>query len=114
MPAHNPCQRCGACCAAYKVLFPSIEVDDHEGGKVPHEQTIRFDARRSAMRGTTSFNKRCVALEGIIGQYVSCTIYANRPTPCRAFGASWEAERSNATCDRARNCYGLLPFSDCL
>ena len=114
MPDLNPCQKCGACCATYKVVFPSSEVDDHEGGCVPHGYTVRFDAARSAMRGTTSFNKRCAALEGIIGLSVTCAIYANRPSTCHNFKASWEGNTGNETCDRARNCYGLMPFCDAL
>ena len=66
------------------------------------------------MRGTTTFNKRCVALEGIIGQQVVCAIYANRPSACHDFKASWEADGANETCDRARNCFGLPPLSDTL
>lgn len=114
MPNLNLCQKCGACCASFKVLFPSDEVDDHEGGRVPHQHTVRIDARRSAMRGTLTFNKRCVALEGIVGQYVSCAIYGNRPSACQNFRASWEGNAPNETCDRARNWYGLQPFCQSL
>ena len=113
-PVPNPCQRCGACCATYKVLFPSREVDDHEGGHVPHGLAVHYDAERSAMRGTTTFSKRCVALEGIIGQQVACVIYADRPSACHKFTASWEADSANETCDRARNRFGLPPLGDTL
>lgn len=110
--AFNPCQKCGACCAIYKVLFPSTETDEHAGGFVPLEHTVTFDKHRCAMRGTESFNKRCTALAGTIGERVHCTIYPNRPSACHLFQASWERGGHNAKCDRARTCYGLTPFSD--
>ena len=108
----NICQRCGACCAIYKVLFPSEETDDHINGLVPLQDTVKIDACRSAMRGTECFNKRCVALAGTIGQNVLCKIYANRPSVCQNFRASWETGCSNPNCDRARASFGLQPFSE--
>ena len=66
------------------------------------------------MRGTTTFKKRCVALEGIIGRQVACAIYANRPSACQNFKAGWEADGANENCDRARNRYGLQPFSNAI
>jgi len=110
--AANICQNCGACCAIYKVLFLSEETDDHVNGVVPVQDTVTFDDVRSAMRGTEGFCKRCVALDGNIGHHVHCKIYANRPSVCQTFRASWEAGGSNPNCDRARASFGLQPITD--
>ncbi len=108
----NPCQRCGACCAIYPVRFASSETDNNPGGKVPAGHTIEVGQARSVMRGTEKSPRRCVALQGVVGESVTCIIYANRPTACQRFMAAWENVGGNAQCDRARGCYGLTPFSE--
>ncbi|MOA54716.1 hypothetical protein D3C78_1783840 [compost metagenome] len=47
---------------------------------------------------------------GEIGQAVSCSIYPNRPSPCREFDQSGENGLRNEACDRARERYGLPPL----
>jgi Fe-S-cluster containining protein len=106
----NPCLTCGACCALYKVTFPSAEVDDHQGGGVPCGLTERVNNTRSAMKGTTGFSKRCAALEGTIGKCVSCAIYQHRPSTCGAFLPAWDEHCRNGTCNRARITFGMQPF----
>jgi Fe-S-cluster containining protein len=44
-------------------------------------------------------NNRCVALSGVVGESVSCTIYENRPQACRQFKAG------SALCLEARKSY---------
>lgn len=53
---------------------------------------------------------RCNALDGEIGKAVSCSIYLNRPSPCREFDQSGENGLRNEACDRARERYGLPPL----
>lgn len=60
-----------------------------------------------SMRGTTDPTPRCTALKGTIGTRTGCTIYANRPSECRDFEASWEFGERNPDCDRARARHGL-------
>jgi hypothetical protein len=108
----NPCQRCGACCAIYPVRFSSCETDNYPGGRVPIGHTIEVGPTRSAMRGTECSPRRCVALQGVVGESVLCTIYANRPTACQWFMAAWDHGGSNSQCNRARGYYGLTPFSE--
>ena len=108
----NPCQRCGACCAIYRVSFPSTETDKYLGGTVPADQTVDAGASRSAMRGTEMSPRRCIALQGVIGDSVVCSIYSNRPSTCKSFMAAWQSSVSGAQCNRARGCYGLTPFRD--
>jgi Fe-S-cluster containining protein len=64
------------------------------------------------MRGTdTGEAMRCIALEGVVGERVSCRVYAQRPSPCRAVRASWEDGTPDPHCDRARARHGLRPLT---
>ena len=107
----NPCQRCGACCAMFSVVFPLTEADDLPGGYVPVEMTGLLPGQRRIMLGTDKRNPKCMALSGIIGTRVACRIYNQRPSICREFEISWKNQRRNGLCDRARAIYGLDPFS---
>lgn len=44
---------------------------------------------------------RCLALDGTVGDHVSCTIYASRPTPCRF------VQPGDDLCHRYRQEHGL-------
>lgn len=105
------CHNCGACCAFFVVAFPSAEIDSEIGGIVPAAMTLPFDNHRSYMKGTNSKGHRCEALQGVVGHHVSCTIYENRPSSCRNFYVSWELDKGNELCDKARQAYGLHSFS---
>lgn len=108
--APNPCLSCGACCAHYRVAFYWTEADDALGGTVPAALTRRLSLHARCMLGTDRPAPRCVALAGEIGRAVECTIYAQRPTPCREFAASGEGGVRNAQCDKARAAWGLPPL----
>lgn len=105
----NPCVSCGACCAYFRVSFYWAEADD-AGGTVPADLTEPLNLLMRAMRGTNTRAPRCIALQGEPGQCVSCSIYENRPTPCREFAMSGENGMLNEACDRARAKYGLPPL----
>ena len=81
----NPCQTCGACCANFRVSFYWGEADDAPGGIVPAQLTEKISPQLRCMKGTASKPVRCVALEGEVGKRVSCSIYPQRPSPCREF-----------------------------
>jgi Fe-S-cluster containining protein len=66
---------------------------------------------KRAMKGTEGHRKRCVALTGIVGQCVACSIYDHRPSACRGFLAAWEPGVINPKCGLAREAYGLFAFS---
>jgi Fe-S-cluster containining protein len=70
-----------------------------------------LDPSHSFMKGTESKSPHCIALKGIVGTRVECLIYQNRPSPCRNFIRSWEHNRGNFLCDKARSYYNLQPFS---
>ncbi|MDQ8024230.1 MAG: YkgJ family cysteine cluster protein [Moraxellaceae bacterium] len=108
--AQNPCISCGACCARFRVSFYWGEADDAPGGIVPAALTEQLTPLRRAMRGTNP-PQRCVALQGELGQCVGCSIYEQRPTPCREF-EMWEPDGSvNPRCNEARAGIGLPPLA---
>ncbi|TRW48487.1 YkgJ family cysteine cluster protein [Aliidiomarina halalkaliphila] len=108
MSTFNPCVTCGACCASFRVSFYWAEGDDAPAGFVPHELTEQVNSFYRCMQGTNSPTPRCVALSGTIGESVGCSIYGDRPTPCREFDASLDG--SNPRCDQARAKFGMLPL----
>jgi len=103
---NNPCMTCGACCAYFRVSFYWAE-SQVAGGDVPQALTEQVTPFLSCMQGTNSKSPRCIALEGEVGQSVSCSIYLNRPSPCREFDQSGLDGVGNSACDRARAHYGL-------
>lgn len=105
----HPCVRCGACCAYFRVLFDRSELQD-EKYKVPKDLTQKVEGNTLAILGTNEPKPRCVALGGKIGHSVGCTIYANRPSCCREFKASFEDGTRNPRCDDARRSKGLKPL----
>ena len=110
MPQQNPCMRCGACCAAYRISFDCLETDAHPEGTVPDDLTRSVGAGRVVMRGTEKRPYRCQALDGEIGRSVCCSIYDRRPTTCRNFLTMGDDNVFNALCDQARARYGLTPL----
>ncbi|EPO5264480.1 YkgJ family cysteine cluster protein [Providencia rettgeri] len=108
--SETPCVSCGACCAYFRVSFYWAEAESG-GGVVPQHLTEQITPFMSCMHGTNQKqNTRCTALEGTIGECVSCSIYAQRPTPCREFEQSWQDGVYNEACDRARAAHGLPPL----
>lgn len=110
MAYQSPCVSCGACCAFFRVSFHWSELQSG-GGIVPDALTQPVNQHLSCMAGTHSKSPRCVALVGEVGQAVSCNVYGDRPTPCRAFSCNAESLEYNEGCDRARARYGLPPLT---
>lgn len=120
MSEPSPCMSCGACCAFFRVSFYWRELDS-AGGWVPEALTEPVNNHLSCMQGTQGKSPRCAALKGKVGEQVLCTLYDQRPSPCREFLPSSEAVGSisggkegpivgNIDCDRARAHYGLPPL----
>lgn len=98
---------CGLCCSNFRVSFYHGEVEGMPYGHVPAEMVEKLNESRACMQGTNQKNPRCVALSGTLGVQVACTIYAQRPTPCREFEV-WEADGSvNERCQALRQAAGL-------
>ena len=111
MSEPHPCQRCGACCAAYRVAFYWAEAAPANPDGVPAELTASLRPNILAMRGTDSDDPHCIALDGIVGKQVHCRIYPQRPSPCRELKASYEDGTHSEQCDRARARNGLPPLT---
>jgi len=102
------CQRCGACCAAFRVDFHPAELAGGAfawGDGVPVALTVALTSCLFRLRGTDEASPRCVALAGEIGVAVACSIYEGRPSPCREFDVEHDA------CRRARHRHGLPPLT---
>lgn len=101
MPAEFDCQRCGACCATFRVSFYWGEADDAPGGSVPAGLTRQVSPQHRCMAGTEARPVRCVALQGEVGGQVACGIYAQRSSTCRG------VVPGDAQCLKARAHHGL-------
>jgi Fe-S-cluster containining protein len=108
----NPCQNCGACCSYFQVAFYWREAEPADSPHpVPLSLTEELSETKRVMKGTSDrHSPRCCALKGEVGSKVACTIYGNRPTPCRNFQASYENGVHNPRCDQARLAHGLKPL----
>jgi len=98
----NPCVRCGACCATYRVSFYWSEA---EANGLPAALTEKLSPWTSCMAGTNRPAPRCLALRGEIGADIACSVYTQRPSPCR------ELQAGDEQCHRARAHHGLPPLS---
>lgn len=110
MSDSNPCLRCGACCAHFRVSFLWGECQS-AGGVVPDDRVVLITPHRVVMLGTESKPVRCTALLGEVGEGVRCTLYEQRSSTCREFESSWVNGEHNAHCDDARCTYGLPPLT---
>jgi Fe-S-cluster containining protein len=96
------CQRCGACCAHFRVSFYWAEAVERG---LPDTAVEQVTPLLACMGGTNQPQPRCHALEGQVGDRVSCRLYDQRPSPCR------ELQPGEDKCNRARARRGLPPIS---
>ena len=108
--ADNPCTRCGACCASFRVDFSVLELDTN-GGHVPSGLAVEVTDQQCRMRGTDHVPARCAALSGRVGERAVCGIYEWRPSPCREFGLLAPLGIGDDACARARARHGLPPLA---
>ena len=103
----NPCLNCGACCAHFRISFYFGETQEH-GGLVPTELTEKLNDFRVYMKGSWGQSPRCAALEGTPGTKISCKIYSQRPSVCRAYHV-WDPKTGapNPDCQKLREKIGL-------
>lgn len=66
------------------------------------------------MIGTDTPKPRCLALHGDIGTSVCCTIYAQRPSPCREFDPYDADGNVNPRCNAARARWQVPPLEPIL
>ena len=102
------CVQCGACCCnppenRAEGFTEYIEVDERapllKKPALVRRLVVYSDEGTPHLR--LHPDGRCVALRGSIGQQVRCTIYADRPLPCR------KVESGSALCQRYRRDRGL-------
>ncbi len=108
MSSDNVCMSCGACCGFFRVSFYWGEVEGEY--RVPEALVEPLPPFRGCMQGTNQAQPRCVALTGTIGEAVSCSIYPNRPSPCREFNPLADVGVTDEACARARRRHGLAPL----
>jgi len=97
----NPCVHRGACCVTFRVSFYWAEAETLGLSERLAEWVNSF---YSCMAGTNRASPRCHALEGTVGKEVACSVYAQRPSPCRELQADGEK------CNKARMRHGLAPI----
>ncbi len=103
----NPCLDCGVCCNHFRISFYFGEMDIQEAGFVPSEMTSKVNDFFACMKGTEA-GGRCIALEGNAGEKnIRCTIYHNRPSPCREFPVWLDNGEPNPKCNELREKAGL-------
>ena len=95
------CQRCGACCAHYRVSFYWAEAWSRG---LPDSIVEKVNAQMACMAGTNRVDPRCIALHGTVGEQVRCSVYDLRPEPCR------EVLPGDEKCAVARAHKGLPPL----
>ncbi|WP_215779964.1 YkgJ family cysteine cluster protein [Paludibacterium sp. B53371] len=111
-PSDNPCTTCGACCAHFRVSFYCGELTGGSGGIVPAELASQLNPVMACMKGTETGNGRCIALRGTLGSPdIRCSIYPQRPSPCRAFNSWLDDGQPNPDCQRLRAGIGLPPLT---
>ena len=107
MPEHSICNDCGACCKHFRVSFYQGELDTFPGGRVPAELTQPVTPFLVCMNGTEKGNDngqgRCTALK----DNNRCSIYEDRPSPCREYAAYTEDGSLNPKCVQLRMQYNI-------
>jgi len=104
------CVQCGACCCnspenRAEGFTEYVEVDARapllRKPELVRRLVVYSDEGRPHLRMHP--DGRCLALRGRVGEKVRCTIYADRPLPCR------KVEAGSALCQRYRRSHGLRP-----
>ena len=108
--SERDCLACGACCAAFRVDFHRPELATAAKAGVPPALAVPLTGSLYRMRGTDEAPPRCVALRGEVGEGAGCSIYADRPGPCRDFAPYAPLGIGDDACDRARRRHGLPPL----
>lgn len=73
---------------------------------MPSDYVEPLTAVYSCMQGTNQKQPRCIALDGVVGQQVSCTMYEQRSSSCK------EVQAGDAQCAKARQAHNLIPLID--
>jgi uncharacterized protein len=100
------CRTCGACCAALPCVGvrpdEEISAEDCWDVTAQSQNGAHVTVDRYMRRNAETF--ACTALEGKLGEDVTCRIYERRPRMCHHF------EAGSDKCHALRRAYGLEPF----
>jgi len=96
----DACMSCGACCTYFRVSFYWAEAEP-----MPENMVESLTPVYSCMKGTNQANPRCVALQGEVGQQVSCSIYEARSSSCK------EVQIADSQCNKARLAHNMIPLT---
>lgn len=99
LPTQDACLTCGACCTYFRVSFYWAE-----GIAMPDDYIESLTPVYSCMKGTNQNNPRCIALQGTVGEQVSCGMYEQRSSSCK------EVQIADAQCNKARIAHNMIPF----
>ena len=69
---------------------------------MPEHYTEPVTSLYSCMVGTNQQNPRCIALQGKIGEQVSCGMYEQRSSSCK------EVRIADDQCNKARHAYNMI------
>lgn len=95
----DACLSCGACCSFFRVSFYWAE-----GIEMPDDYVEALTPVYSCMKGTNQTQPRCVALQGEVGQAVSCGMYEQRSSSCK------EVQIADVQCNKARLAHRMIPL----
>jgi len=104
----NICLECGQCCQHFRVSFYQGEVQGSGYGTVPANLITPITPHLACMKGTEKGGGRCAALTHSDADGYRCSIYENRPSPCREFNVYLENGELNPGCQKLRARVGLL------
>lgn len=96
----NPCFECGQCCQHFRVSFYHGEIEGNGTGLVPAQLTSKVNAHLACMKGTERGGAPCVALRYNAEEGYRCSIYEQRPSPCREFNILNEDGTPNPECQK--------------
>ena len=85
----------------YRVSFYWADADARG---LPAALTEQLDFFHACMAGTNAARPRCIAVRGEPGGTVTCSVYEQRPQPCR------EVQIGDDQCRHARRKHGLPPL----
>ena len=108
----NPCLECAQCCQHFRVTFYHGQVSGNGYGTVPPELVTSISPHLVCMKGTEQGRHPCIALKYWPQMGYRCSIYENRPSPCREFNCHDERGIVNPKCNALRMAVDLKPLSD--
>ena len=73
-------------------------------GRKDGQANLQVPKTNLAMVATNQKNPRCIALQGTIGEQVSCGMYELRSTSCK------EVQVADVQCNKARIAHNMIPF----